>query len=219
MDTELARQEEADAPPKSHLFLGLDLGQRADFSALVALARTDIPGAPHKARHRYEARGVRRWPLGTSYHQMADGLAALVAKPPLAGCVLGVDWTGVGQAALEIVRAKQPQARVTPVYITGGCTVSRKGGGYFVPKVELCGVVGALLDSDRLAIPATVPGAETLGQELRAFKAKVTAAGNETMAADWRTRQHDDLVLALAIAAFLGEKTYVWDGSRNWFIG
>jgi hypothetical protein len=33
----------------------------------------------------------------------------------------------------------------------------------------------------------------------------VTPAGNETMAADWRTRAHDDLVLALAIAVWLGE--------------
>ena len=33
----------------------------------------------------------------------------------------------------------------------------------------------------------------------------MTPAGNEAMTADWRTRAHDDLVLALAIAAWLGE--------------
>ena len=50
------------------------------------------------------------------------------------------------------------------------------------------------------------PEAETLARELKCFKVKVTAAGNEVMAADWRSRQHDDLVLALALAAFLGDR-------------
>jgi hypothetical protein len=67
-------------------------------------------------------------------------------------------------------------------------------------------VVAALLDSERLDIPPTIKEATVLGKELRAFRAKVTAAGNETMEADWRSRAHDDLVLALAIAAWLGEQ-------------
>jgi probable HAF family extracellular repeat protein len=49
------------------------------------------------------------------------------------------------------------------------------------------------------------PESATLGRELQAFKAKITNAGNETMAADWRLRQHDDLVLALALGAYLEE--------------
>ena len=75
-----------------------------------------------------------------------------------------------------------------------------------MPKLDLVGAITALLDSRRLAIPATIPEAKTLGQELRQFRARVTAAGHETMEADWRNRAHDDLVLALAIAAFLGEQ-------------
>jgi hypothetical protein len=198
------------APPPTaggaRYFLGLDLGQRADFTALVGLMRTEVPGAPYRARFRYEVRGVRRWPLNTPYTAVAQDVAALVADGPLAGCTLGVDWTGVGQGVYEIVLAARPNALVRPVYITAGHAVRDEGVRYFVPKMELVGVVAALLDGGRLAIPPTVPQAATLGRELQAFKAKVTAAGNETAAADWRTRQHDDLVLGLAIAAWLGER-------------
>jgi hypothetical protein len=203
-----ARQPEPEpeaAPPD--YFLGLDLGQRADFTALVALGRTAIPGAAGRARHRYECRGLRRWPLQTAYTAIAADVAALVKDPPLAGCTLGVDYTGVGIAVLELIGAARPSAGVRPVYITAGHAARFEAGTWFTPKAELAGVVAALLDGGRLAIPAAL-GAEAavLGKELKAFKAKVTAAGNEVMAADWRSRQHDDLVLALALAAFLGER-------------
>jgi hypothetical protein len=50
-------------------------------------------------------------------------------------------------------------------------------------------------------------------QELLAFRVKVTASANETFEA-WRERDHDDLVLAVATAAWVGERVtqrlYVW---------
>jgi hypothetical protein len=199
--------EPAESPPS--YWLGLDLGQRKDFTALVCLQRTALPGATGPARWKYEARGVRRWPLGSAYTSIAADVAALVKAPPLAGCTLGADYTGCGIPIMEIVRAARPNATVRGVFITSGHAARFEAGTWFVPKVELCGVVAALLDSGRLAIPATLgPEAVTLGKELKGFKAKVTAAGNETMAAaDWRLAQHDDLCMSLAIAAFLGERT------------
>jgi hypothetical protein len=115
-----------------------------------------------------------------------------------------------------MVLAAGPDATVIPVYITAGHSAHREeGGGYFVPKTELVGVVAALLDGDRLAIPETVGReAQTMAKELRSFKSKVTAAGNEVMAADWRTRAHDDLVLALALGAWLGEN----HAAREFFV-
>jgi hypothetical protein len=197
---------------QAHFVCGLDLGQRVDRTALVCLQRSRVPvpeaagPAGLRLKYRYEARGLKRWPLGTSYCDIALAVADLVRKPPLAGCTLGVDVTGVGLAVLEIIRAARPKAVIRPVLITAGHEVTPDGAGYHVPKLELAGVVAALLDSGRLAIPRTVgPDAETLGKELLAFRVKVTAAGNEKMEADWRSRQHDDMVLALSIAAWLGE--------------
>jgi hypothetical protein len=195
---------------EERFFLGLDLGQSVDHSALVALQRTALPTTLKctsywRTRYRYEVRGLKRWPLKTSYTQIATDVAVLVAEPPLAGCVLGVDKTGVGAGVLEIIQVARPNAVIRPILITAGHEVTPDGAGYKVPKVELVAVVTALLESDRLAIPRSIPEAKTLGKELQAFRAKVTVAGNEQLAADWRTRQHDDMVLALAIAAWLGQ--------------
>ena len=62
-----------------------------------------------------------------------------------------------------------------------------------------------LLQSGRLRIARELEHAETLQKELAAFRVKVTAAGNETFEAR-RERDHDDLVLAVALAAWLGER-------------
>ena len=61
----------------------------------------------------------------------------------------------------------------------------------------------ALLSSGRLKIAAELPLAEVLKRELLHFKVKITVAGNETFEA-WRERDHDDLVLALALALYVG---------------
>jgi hypothetical protein len=191
----------------TRFYAGLDIGQSADHTALVALERTPLPPAERsgKRRYRYEVRGVKRWPLRTLYCDIAMEVAALVRKPPLCGCVLGVDKTGVGAGVLEIIRAAKPKAVIRPILITSGHEVIPDGAGFKVPKLELVAAVTALLDGGRLAIPRAIPEAKTLAAELLAFKVKVTAAGNEKMEADWRSRAHDDLVLALAMAAYLGD--------------
>jgi hypothetical protein len=50
-----------------------------------------------------------------------------------------------------------------------------------------------------------LPLTPVLERELCTFTAKITNAGNETFAADWRQGAHDDLVLAAAIAGWVGE--------------
>lgn len=47
--------------------------------------------------------------------------------------------------------------------------------------------------------------------ELEAFRVKVTASANETFGA-WRERDHDDLVLATALAAWAGELALPYEG-------
>jgi hypothetical protein len=197
-------------------FVGLDLGQKKDFTAIVALQRSKLP-VPHPSgrhRYKYEVRAACRWPLNTPYTTIATEVVNLVSKPPLAGCMLGIDKTGVGAGVVEIIRAAKPDAWIRPIIITGGFTVTedKDDRGYHVPKMELVAVVNALLDDDQLDIPDTIKLAPILGSELRTFRGKVTPAGNETAAADWRTQAHDDLVFALAIPAWLGSlsESYDW---------
>jgi hypothetical protein len=189
-------------------FLGLDLGQSMDPSALVALRReiSSFDSArTGRNVYRYIVRGIRRWPLGTLYPVVVNDVTDVVSRPPLAGCVLGVDRTGCGAPVVDMLRERRPQAQIKPIVITSGHAVGGDAVCFHVPKRELVGVVNVLLQSGRLEIPVSLPDAMVLMKELQTFRAKITAAGNESFEADWREKAHDDLVLALAIAAWLGE--------------
>jgi hypothetical protein len=68
-----------------------------------------------------------------------------------------------------------------------------------------------VLDDRRIEVPETIPEQKVLERELVAFRAKVTAKGNEVFEADWRERHHDDLVLGTAMALFFGEREPCWE--------
>ena len=58
-----------------------------------------------------------------------------------------------------------------------------------------------------MRIAGTLPEVETLVHELSHFKVRVKLdSGREEFSA-WRERDHDDLVLAVALAAWLGERS------------
>ena len=188
-------------------FLGLDLGQAADFTALAALESHygPDPMRPERVVRHYACRWLRRWDLGTKYPEIVAEIAELTGKPPLAGSVLGVDQTGVGAAVVDMFSEASLRADLRPVLITTGHAVTSGTGALHVPKKELVSTLQTLLQTGRLKIAPELEHAETLRRELLQFRTKITAAGNETFES-WRERDHDDLVLALAIAAFLAER-------------
>jgi hypothetical protein len=77
-------------------------------------------------------------------------------------------------------------------------------GGWLVPKKELVSTLQVLLQSRQLHVADCLPEADTLVRELANFQVKVTATASDTLEA-WREGAHDDLVLAVAIAAWQSE--------------
>jgi hypothetical protein len=217
-------------------FVGLDLGQTQDYSALVVLEHAPShPGAtPRERDQTFALRHIERFKLNTSYPQIVGEVGELVSRPPLAGvCRIAVDATGVGRAVTDIFRdaGKRSQDRslgvapgtvvvpatiaapISAITITGGDQVTRDGRDTRVPKRDLVGVVQALLQTGRLKIAPDLPLTSVLTAELMNFRATISAAGHDSYAAglDWRAGAHDDLVLALALAA--------WDaqhGTTTW---
>jgi hypothetical protein len=118
-----------------------------------------------------------------------------------------VDRTGVGVAVFDMLRKARPACRLVPVTITGGtATTCQEDGCWHVPKRELAGVLGVLIGGHRLKVAPGLPLGKTLNQELAAFKVKVNiATGSESFEA-WREKDHDDLVLAAALACWYGER-------------
>src|SRR5262249_43592397 len=111
---------------------------------------------------------------------------------------------GVGRAVVDMIRRARPRATIRPITITAGHDVAPDGAGWHVPKKELVSVLQVLLQSHRLQVARVLPLASKLVKELESFRVKITAHANETFEA-WRERDHDDLVLAVALAAWVGE--------------
>jgi hypothetical protein len=170
--------------------LGLDLGQAHDPSALVILER----GAA-----RTDAIDIRRWPLGTPYPAIVADVEQLRGLPALIDAHLVIDGTGVGRGVVDMFRANGAR-RIVPVLITSGAHAHQDEFGYWlVPKKELVGAVQVGLQAGTLKIAAALEHSKTLLNELTQFQAKITDAANVVTGA-WREGQHDDMVLALALA-------------------
>lgn len=70
-----------------------------------------------------------------------------------------------------------------------------------VPKRDLATATKVMLEQDELKIAEGLDSKQLLVEELNNFKVKISQAGNDTYSA-WRERDHDDLVLATAMACW-----------------
>ena len=75
-----------------------------------------------------------------------------------------------------------------------------------VPKRDLVGAVQVPLQQQRLQFAEALPLTSVLTQELLTFKVTIDPATAHDSYAAWRERDHDDLVLALALAVWWGER-------------
>jgi hypothetical protein len=153
----------------------------------------------------YAVRHLQRFALGTPYERIVGAVAGLAAAPALQGrAVLVVDQTGVGRPVVEMLRNSRMPCRVVPVTITGGQS-ARYGadGNWHVPKAELVTSLLVAFQCKRLKIRRRLPDTTVLVQELLNYRTKITDAGNEVFEA---RRDHDDLVVALALAVWYAER-------------
>lgn len=182
---------------------GLDLGQAQDYSALVIVEAHETPAV-------YDLRELRRFALGTPYPAIVTAVQSLLATAPLTRqCQLVVDATGCGRPVVDMFRQVPPgglpTGPVIAISIHGGDTVQHASAHYRVPKRDLVGVLQVLLQQQRLRIARSLPEAATLVQELLNFRVTIDPRTAHDSYAAWREGQHDDLVLATALACWWGE--------------
>ncbi|MRR31318.1 hypothetical protein EG834_13580 [bacterium] len=179
-------------------YVGLDLGQASDYTALSVLERIKPEGEAHyHIRHLERVRGV-------PYPAIVDKVAAMLHNPSLEGkAVLVADATGVGVAVIDLFR----QAGLKPVAVSihGGDRTTHEGDSWRTPKRDLVGVLQVLFQSGRLKISSRLPLAGILQQELLNFKVKIDPQTAHDSYSAWREQDHDDLVLSVALAAWYGE--------------
>ena len=198
-------------------FVGLDLGQRQDFTAVAVVERREAAGAAAEA---LLVRHLERMPLGTPYTKVVGRVCEMMRHPKLAGrSRLVVDATGVGAPVVELLRAAGLGGRLTAVTITGGERAHGRSEEWYVPRRELLTGLEVLLESKRLKICGRL--AET-GRLVREFTS-LRLSGKSGQKADRRrdgdgcegpagdaagcalggkSAEHDDLVMALGLACW-----------------
>jgi hypothetical protein len=195
-------------------YVGLDLGQAADYTALAvvhSVHRRTPDGQTAKGLH---LRHLERYPLRTPYPEIVERVAALVrdeklspteydhtrgrysSRPP----ALVVDNTGVGVAVTDLLKGKG--LRFTPVTITGGDTAHRVKGNWRVPKRDLVAALEVPFHTGELRVAEGLTLWSALREELLNFRRKINVKTAHDSYEHWRETDHDDLVLATALACW-----------------
>jgi hypothetical protein len=209
-------------------FLGLSLAPPSAPTGLAVLSRSpalDAAGAPRldhngDALGRYALVHLERAAAGTPYPDVVKFVADLLARPgalhDACPAPLAVDATAVGRPVVDLVLDARLPAGVTPVSLTAGGAPARdvwRGGrgfasvpSYRVPKPDLIAAVQACLQSGRLAVAKGLDHGETLRKELLGFRPEASLAPDPDAPA-WRDDEQSDLVWAVALALWLGERT------------
>jgi hypothetical protein len=180
--------------------LSANLGQSTDPTAIAILQHTHAfrewaRGGRDQFEDAFDVRHLARLPLGMPYPDQIAEIARLAARPPLVGCEVIFDQTGVGAAVCDI--ADSAGLRPTRLVITAGAEQSFANGAWHVAKATLISILDARLHLGELRFAAELLEAGAMKEELKDFKRKVSAAGRFQYEA--RVGRHDDLVLAVAI--------------------
>lgn len=176
-------------------FLGLDLGQMQDYSAVATVDKQGEYG-----KEICSVVSLKRWPLGTAYPAIYKEVSEKLAGEPLQTAPLIVDSSGVGKAVFDLLAQSVDARRLHGVTITGGQVETRDGNSWNVAKRILVGTTQVLLQSGRLKIAPGLREAQPLVRELQDFRVTITEAANDTYGG--RQGAHDDLVLAVALACW-----------------
>jgi hypothetical protein len=184
-------------------YIGVDLGQTRDYSAIAVVQKESVRKENALPPHLL-VRRVERIALGTPYPLVAARIRALTHEHPFYGrCALAVDATGVGAPVVDMLREPGLACDLAAVTITGGTRESRRGYLHFnVPKRDLISGVQLALEKGLLRIAGGMKEAASLIGELTAMQIGAS------------TGEHDDLVLALALACWRARRKSVWGGGR-----
>jgi hypothetical protein len=207
-------------------YVGLDLGQSADYTALAVMQTLPTyDAATGKHSTELHLRHLERYPLKTPYTQIADHVRDLLSGPSFTVPVLEngrvakpstqliVDATGVGTAVIDLLTERR--LNFVEVTVTGlGQRVSRNGTRkYSVPKQDLVAALEVPFHKGTLKVAKGLEGWPKLREELLTFRRKQNKVTAHISYEHWRESDHDDLVLAAALACW--KATYKRKGTTR----
>ena len=168
----------------------------------MELLRAHQPATFHSLRVRH----AEYMPLGTPYPRVVARVQEILQHPDLmSNCAVVADATGVGAPVIDMLRAARLGCDLTAVMITGGDKQTQSGSTYNVPKRDLLASLQILLERSELKIPRSLPQLSALLRELHDFSATIGPNGRTRLGADG-CGEHDDLVIALALACWRAKR-------------
>jgi hypothetical protein len=197
-------------------YIGLDLGQRRDHSAIAVVEKIERrqPYGP-SVFDRLLVRHLERVPLGTPYTAVIARIREIVQHAELQGrCALVVDGTGVGAPVVDGLQAARLGCELCAVTITGGDHEHGNGSAWSVPKRDLIAGVQILLERGELRIAKALPEAGSLVRELLDMRITMAGNGRVRLGADG-FGEHDDLVIAVALSCWRAGRAQIGLGTSR----
>lgn len=190
--------------PEPVYAVGLDLGLSVDYSAIAVVRyveRNDqVEG---REPYEYHLKYLKRFPLGTRNSRIVEKVEELLDRQALYGRTqLVIDSTGIGMPIVNDFFDRR--LKPFPILITGGARASWRGRTLCVPKRDLVATLTRLFERGMLKIPQDIQLREVLVQELTNFTMRITKNAQDTCS-PLQHNQHDDLVVALALACYFWE--------------
>ena len=111
---------------------------------------------------------------------------------------------GVGPAVTDLL--KKSGVSHMGVSITAGDKERRDNRGWYVPKRNLVSALQVAFSTGRLKIAKGLNLAKILKEELLNFKLKINLSTGHDSYEAWREGDHDDLVLAAALAVWAADR-------------
>jgi hypothetical protein len=193
------------------LFVGLDIGQSRNFTAMAVLERRWVAATveefirsasrAHTGYWDYRVIRLERQELGTSYidigHWVKDYLDAIVY--PVHKHVV-MDATGVGSAVRDIFRDLKLKANLVAVTVTGSNTAGWRPTtqGVSTSRTEVLTKLVTSIEQQLFAIDKKCRNREVLYQEL--VNLQMSGKPSESSSSGGQ----DDLAFALALAVWWG---------------
>ena len=188
-----------------HFYLGIDLGQQHDHTAIAIIQRT-LTNTGRRNHYDYQPifetqfslAHIEQFPTGTPYTEIVEFLRKLMQREPLIHRTdLIVDASGVGRPIYEQIAARVKYVhRKFDITITGGPNANNNN----IPKRDLIATLQLAMETGQLLIPATLPNRTAFTEELANFKSRIRQSGHTQFEAP--AREHDDMVIAVSLAAW-----------------
>lgn len=188
-------------------WIGADLGQANDFSAICVIKDECLPTIINK---RVELGPQKRTIIfadrfrGVSYVDVVDHMIRLKNAKPFGGkSLLVIDGTSIGRVVSDMLQDQNVPH--TAVQMTAGQEWRRKGRYVNASKTLMIENTSVLFAAGELKFAHDLPLRGEIEQDLASFSLATTAAGNQVIKQSRNASGHGDLGISLIVAAFASQ--------------